>query len=239
MKHGFLPVLAVLLLLSAPAFAQDELGAETESEAPAVDPMAEFANVPQGLMMPPATEAEPEEEMPVEEEVIGAHGTIGFLPPVEETRESIMTMDEITREFSAGNFVKILPSLQMLSKNNHRGAQELLGIMYKNGQGVQKDPKKAFELLTAAAEAGRPLAEHHLAVMYFLGEGTERQDLVRSLMWLQIATVYYSEGPEKQRAMQDKNSVLVRMSRREKERATEMARDWLDKRGEAHLLDMR
>lgn len=235
MKYNFIPAFAIVLLLSSAAGAQEE--GETPA-TPAVDPMLEFANVPPGLMMPPAAPAEPEEPPP-EEEVLGAHGTLGFLPPVEEARSAVMTMDEITKEFGAGNFAKILPSLQMLTKNKHRGAQELLGIMYKNGQGVAKDPKRAFELLSEAAESGRPLAEHHLAVMYFLGEGTEKADLVRSLMWLQIAIVYYTDGPEKKRALQDQNSVLVRMSRREKERATEMAREWLDKRGEAHLLDMR
>lgn len=232
MKYSFLLTFAFVLLLSVGAAAQ-----EGDAETPAVDPMAEFVNVPPGLMMPKAAAVE-EDPWGADGDTTGVDGNI-FLVPTEEARETIMTMDEITKEFGAGNFAKILPSLQSLAKNKHRGAQELLGIMYKNGQGVPKDPKKAFELLSEAAEASKPLAEHHLAVMYFMGEGMERPDLVRSLMWLQIATVYYTDGPEKERALQDKNSVLVRMSRREKERATEMARDWLEKRGEGHLLDMR
>ena len=102
---------------------------------------------------------------------------------------------------------------------------------------MPKDPKKAFEWLSKAAEANRPLAQHHLAVMIFTGEGT-LQNPVKALMWLRLAILHYPDGPDKDRAKQDRDSIAAQLTRRDKERAVEMTRDWLAKKGERHLMNV-
>ena len=82
----------------------------------------------------------------------------------------------------------------------------MLGIMYRNGQGVPKDAGEALDWLGKAADAGRPLAEHYMAIMAFCGEG-QPVDPVKALMWLHIAVAHYSDGPERTRALQDRDNI--------------------------------
>ena len=59
-----------------------------------------------------------------------------------------------------------------------------------------------------------------------------------ALSWLHIAIVHYADGPEKDRARQDRDRLYTQLTRREKDRAMDIARVWLTKKGEGHLLDL-
>ncbi|MCR4295130.1 MAG: PDZ domain-containing protein, partial [Elusimicrobia bacterium] len=61
-------------------------------------------------------------------------------------------------------------------------AQVYLAFQYHNGQGVKKDPKKAFFWAARAAEAGDAGAQRLLAWFYQQGAGTP-QDHAQSLYW--------------------------------------------------------
>lgn len=148
-----------------------------------------------------------------------------------------LNYDAIIDLYRQGKYDQIVGTLQSLAVAGHQGAEELLGIMYRQGQGVPKDPAKALDLLTKAALANRPLAQHHLGIVYFLGEGVTK-DPITSLMWLDIAVLHYPDGPEKERAKQDRDNVYSQMSRRDRDYAQHLVRDWLNERGEAHLLDL-
>jgi TPR repeat protein len=148
-----------------------------------------------------------------------------------------LTYENLMKLYQQGKYDQVAKDLEPLAKGGHRGAQELIGIMYRSGQGVPKDPKKAYDYLAEAANANRPLAQYHIGTMYFTGEGVQT-DTIMALMWLQIAIVHFSEGPEKDRAMKDRDAMYTHLTRREKDRALQMAREWLTKRGEAHLLDL-
>lgn len=162
--------------------------------------------------------------------------------PFETTEEDgpndrVYTMDEIRQKAREGKYKEFLPSLTKLADNGHHEAEEFLGIMYRSGQGVDKDMQKAFFYLSRSADANLPLSQHFIGVMYYMGEGVDK-DLVKSLMWLKIALVHYKEGPERDRARKDADNIFMRLTRREKDRADELARDWLQAKGEAHLLDL-
>ena len=148
-----------------------------------------------------------------------------------------LNYDSLIELYREGKYEQIVPTLQGLAASGHQGAQEILGIMYRQGQGVSKDPAKALDLLNKAALANRPLAQHHLGIMYFLGEGVPK-DAVTALMWLDIAILHYPDGPEKQRAKEDRDNIYPQLTRRDKDRATLMVRDWLNQRGEGHLMDL-
>jgi TPR repeat protein len=212
------------LLAPAAARASDFLmpGEKKDSSGLTMD---EFATVKPGLLLV--------EESPKQSDDQQQPTTVGSGQTI---TQKLLTFDEILREYVLGNYSQILPSLSLLVNNGRHDAEELLGIMYKSGFGVEKDATKGFELLSKAADANRALAQHHLGVMYFTGEGVE-PDQVTSLMWLHVAIAHYPDGPEKARAIKDRENVLARLSRREKERARELARDWLARKGEAHLID--
>lgn len=63
------------------------------------------------------------------------------------------------------------------------GAQLLLGFMYADGQGVQKDLRKAIHWYTQAAEQDDPDAQFMLMVMYAEGQGI-KPDYQKAYQWL-------------------------------------------------------
>jgi TPR repeat protein len=65
-------------------------------------------------------------------------------------------------------------------------AQYQLGLLYLNGEGVEKDLQKGKLLLVQAAESGNVNAQYNLAVMYLEGLEVE-QDKEYAIFWLQKA----------------------------------------------------
>lgn len=149
----------------------------------------------------------------------------------------LLSYEEILKLYRQGDFGAAQKSLEPLLGSEHAGAQELMGIMYRMGQGVDKDPVKAFELLRSAADAGRPLAQHHLASMYFAGEGTAK-DSSQALLWIGLAVIFYPDGPEKTQARADRDNIFLQATRMERDSAQLLKREWLSRRGESHLLDL-
>ena len=215
------------VLLAAPARAQISNEFEEEipisEEAPSIE---EYNNVPPGLMMPSDEKPKEVEKKPV---VPVPDGKV----PLLGTRHNFQTAQKL---YNQGKYAEIIESLELLSTGDNTEAKELLGIMHRQGQGLEKNPAKAFELLTVAADMNRPLAQHHLGIMHYLGEGLE-VDKVTALMWLHIAIAHYSAGAEEDRARQDRDNVSRELSRRERDIALQKARAWLTKKGEAHLLE--
>ncbi len=205
------------LLLVTAAHAQDAV-------APTMD---EYNDVKPGLLMPGATAQQAPQ----------AQDDSGLPTTVSQESQQVMTISDIVAVYKQGKYEQAATLLEPLAKNGQHQAEELLGIMYRLGQGVAKDPAKAMDLLSRAAEANRPLAQHHIGSMYYGGEGVS-SDPVKALMWLYIAIVHYPDGAEKDRARADRDAIYAQLSRRDKERAREMARGWLEKKDEAHLLDM-
>jgi TPR repeat protein len=190
-------------------------GAAFAEEAKSPVTIKEYENVPPGILMTYDAETE---------------------APKEDKQGEILTMENLVAAYTRGEYDLVIKHLVPIANSNYAQAQEMLGVMYRHGHGVKKDPKAAVEWLTKAAEAGRPLAQHHLAIMSFTGEGMP-QDSVRALMWLYISIAHYPDGAEKDRAKQDRNNILSRLSRRDKGRALDLARDWLEKRDQGSLIE--
>lgn len=225
---AFLCPLATALLPAA-VHAQGPSIFEIKRNEEGMPPLSEYENIPPGLMIAP------EESSKVDESInASADGNKGTaMPRVEYNYGQCLEM------YGQGEYDKIFTSLEILAAGSHRPAEELLGIMYRLGQGTEKNLERAKKLLISAANAdNRPVAQHHLGIMYYLGEGGEK-NLVESLMWLQLATTLYPDGPERQQAENDRDQVLKNLTRRDRDNAMNMARDWLQKRGLGHLMDMR
>ncbi|NNP67413.1 tetratricopeptide repeat protein [Acinetobacter sp. Ac_5812] len=102
-----------------------------------------------------------------------------------------------------GNSAEALSILKKIESDNYAPAINLLGIMYNNGDYVDKDLNKAFLYYKKAADLGNPDAKFNLGQMYFYGEGV-KQDYKKSFYWydesakqnydfakIQLATSYY------------------------------------------------
>jgi uncharacterized protein len=99
---------------------------------------------------------------------------------------------------------------QMAAEQGNAGAQNNLGAMHLEGQGVARDYKAALSWLRKAAEqsgtGGAGLAQVNLGRMYAKGRGVP-QDYVTAHMWFSLAA---ARGVEK--AMKDREIVTAQMT---------------------------
>jgi len=79
-------------------------------------------------------------------------------------------------------------------------AQNNLGVMYRRGVGVEKQPEKAFALFEKSAARGSTNGMLNLANMYKLGEGTP-QNLELSYSWYNLAADRIPAGEIKRGAL--------------------------------------
>ncbi|WP_019000500.1 tetratricopeptide repeat protein [Succinimonas amylolytica] len=86
------------------------------------------------------------------------------------------------------NHQKSLVYLKAASEQNHSEATTLLGLMYLNGQGCEKNPIAAYDLLYIAAEHGSAEAQYQLALLYRDGCGVT-QSYIDAYMWIILASV--------------------------------------------------
>lgn len=102
-----------------------------------------------------------------------------------------------------GNAAEAFSIFNKIEDQNYAPALNLLGVMYNNGDYVDKDLDKAFLYYKKSAELGNPDAKFNLGQMYFYGEGVE-QDYIKSFYWydasakknydfakIQLAILYY------------------------------------------------
>lgn len=123
-----------------------------------------------------------------------------------------------------------------LARTGNDWAQETIGLMYRFSQGVEKDDKLAMHWLLQAAKQQRPLAQHHLGFMYYAGEG-DYKDYLKSAMFLELAHRNYSSEAEKNRAQQDRDNVMVRLSKIERSRVMEMADKFISDNSESEAQE--
>jgi len=86
----------------------------------------------------------------------------------------------------SGDFATALREWTPLAEQGDDHAQNNLGIMYANGQGVPQDYKAAVRWYTLAAEQGLPSAQNNLGVMYNNGQGVP-QDYKAAVKWYTLA----------------------------------------------------
>ena len=83
---------------------------------------------------------------------------------------------EAQRANNSGDYEKAVLLFTSLAEQGYLGAQLTLGLMYKNGQGVQQIDKEAFKWFRLAATQGDPTAQDILGLMYIKGEGVRQND---------------------------------------------------------------
>ena len=106
----------------------------------------------------------------------------------------------------------------------YASAQLNLGLMYRQGLGLQQDYKVALFLFRKAAEQGQARAQFNLGEMYFNGEGMQ-VDMVKAHKWLKLAAASGEADAEaKLKAAEEK------MTAKQISEADVLVQDWLAKR---------
>jgi TPR repeat protein len=85
-----------------------------------------------------------------------------------------------------GDYETALFELQPLADQGNVDAQNILGIMYFEGQGVPQDYAEALQWRRLAAEQRNAHAQYNLGFMYNKGQGVP-QDYAEALEWYRLA----------------------------------------------------
>jgi hypothetical protein len=86
----------------------------------------------------------------------------------------------------ANNFEQAVASLHKAAEQGYAAAQKYLGLIYENGQGVQKDDAQSFVWYQKAAEQGDAPSQFKLGMMYESGKGVEKED-AQAVTWYRKA----------------------------------------------------
>jgi TPR repeat protein len=84
--------------------------------------------------------------------------------------------------YERGDFAAALTLLRPLADHGDANAQVQVGIMYRTGRGVARDPAEAARWLRKAADQGLARAQSGLANMYEFGQGVA-QDYGEAAKW--------------------------------------------------------
>lgn len=121
----------------------------------------------------------------------------------------------------ANRFEEAREALLPFARSGNAEAEELIGVMYALGLGVEKDPERAFEWYLRASMKGHPGAQSGIGWYYELGLGMPAPDLVRAYLWYALSAI--GGDPD---AVDSLEELQNRMTREEIERAQVLVNDY-------------
>ncbi len=176
---------------------------ETSASSGAMDEITKLGEIPSVL----SEGLTPEEKAELKEQILPPG--VGDIQTSEEKFKKLLedakTGDPVAQNglgvmYYTGEAISKTPSGQVLNNDPELAAgwffraaeqgladaQFNLGLMYANGEGVEKDMMQAVELFKKAAEQGHVDAQNNLGAMYFTGEGVER-NVKKAIEWFEKA----------------------------------------------------
>ena len=88
-----------------------------------------------------------------------------------------------------GRFEEAMEAFLPAARAGNADAEELIGVMYALGLGVERDPERAFEWYLRSSLKGHPGAQSGLGWYYELGLGMPAPDLVRAYLWYGLSAI--------------------------------------------------
>ena len=86
-------------------------------------------------------------------------------------------------------YVEAMRELLPAARSGNADAEELIGVMYAMGLGVERDDVRAFEWYLRASLKGHPGAQSGVGWYYEIGRGMPAPDLVRAYMWYVLSAI--------------------------------------------------
>jgi TPR repeat protein len=96
------------------------------------------------------------------------------------------TFEEAMALYASGQFEQAVQVFLPLAEKGNAAAQDNLGQMYQQGEGVVQDYQTAIKWYRLSAQLGNAVAQYHLGQMYEQGLGIG-QNYVRAHMWYNLA----------------------------------------------------
>ncbi len=133
--------------------------------------------------------------------------------------------------YARGDYEKAWQTMMPLAQNSkHPYAQYYLGVMFANGQGIEKDEKEAAKWYLEASKQGVKEAMYKLAKMYSAGKGVP-QDYEAAYAWLKVAAHL---GHKKSKLALD--PAREKLTPEQLAAAQQLADDYIEKYGEPPKL---
>ena len=118
-----------------------------------------------------------------------------------------------------------LEEMRALAEQGDAIAQNDLGLMYANGEGVPQDDAEAVRWYRLAAEQGYVIAQTNLGVMYSTGQGVP-EDIVLAYMWYNLAV---AQGRDIAQGIKD--ILEQRMNHEQIDEAQQLTLEWIEAHG--------
>ena len=88
-----------------------------------------------------------------------------------------------------GKFKEAMQELLPAARSGNAEAEELIGVMYAMGLGVERDDIRAFEWYLRASLKGHPGAQSGIGWYYEIGRGLPAPDLIRAYTWYVLSAI--------------------------------------------------
>ena len=89
----------------------------------------------------------------------------------------------------ANQFEQAMEELIPAARSGNAEAEELIGVMYAMGLGVERDEIRAFDWYLRSAMKGHPGAQSGVGWNYEVGIGMPAPDLVRAYAWYVLSAI--------------------------------------------------
>jgi len=129
--------------------------------------------------------------------------------------------------FEKEDYAIAFKELKPLAEQGDAEAQNYLGFMYSNGQGVTQDYRAAVKWYKLAAEQGEAHAQGNLGTMYYYGRGVT-QDYTRALMWWNIVVSLGDKGAAKNRDIVAREMTYTQIEKAQDLASECVAKDYKD-----------
>ena len=121
----------------------------------------------------------------------------------------------------AGEYMAAMKELRPAAIAGNAEAEELIGVMYASGLGVERDDIRAFEWYLRAAMKGHAGAQSGVGWYYEVGRGMPAPDLVRAYTWYVLSAI----GGDPDAAI-SQEEVVKKMTREQIEMAHVLIEDY-------------
>ena len=118
-------------------------------------------------------------------------------------------------------FEEAMQELWPAARSGNADAEELIGVMYAMGLGVERDDVRAFEWYLRSAMKGHPGAQSGVGWYYEIGRGLPAPDLVRAYTWYVLSAI----GGDPDAAI-SQEEVVKKMTAEQIEKAHELIDDY-------------
>jgi len=139
-------------------------------------------------------------------------------------------LEDAWAAYQRGDYATALELWRPRAEQGIALAQNNLGLMYYNGQGIPQDYGEAARWYRLAAEQGNAAAQSNLGSMYYGGEGVP-QDFVQAYMWVSLAASRFppSAKEDREQAARHRDIVASKMTPAQIAEAQKQAQEWRPK----------